>query len=411
MYIGPLTRAVAKSATVLCLTASSAVLAQDAAPRRSPTSCGPDHSGGKSATDCARQARVVKPKPSPGAGVSPPPGAPQPPGGGNFPGGSLLARPPGPGGPSPLGGPAPGAVPLAGPPTGSFPGAPQPSSTGPLDPELLDQSISGAPGVLVELPMMGLPKTEVPAVYPIPVGGALPDMKIANTYVMPEAALSGIGPVAVLDGFNELLGPPPLPNGFIYHGAEIDLMGGSYGRIQGYAQAGKQIDNFALFAAYSGVHDDGWQKHAGAENQQFHGDLGWRGGGNEFHLIAHGVSGVNRGALLSPIELIAADPTAQLNYPNYFSTNSIHLNLTGNYALGDGWVARSNFSFGEFKSRQLITLGGAVVGSCAGDPNLLCSLGAPYVDINGNQFHAISGVKNYAYQEYLLRVCPECLSS
>jgi outer membrane receptor protein involved in Fe transport len=227
-------------------------------------------------------------------------------------------------------------------------------------------------------------------------------MKIANTYVMPAAALSGIGPVAVLDGFNALLGPPPLPNGFIYHGAEIDIMGGSYGRIQGLAQAGRQIGDVAMYVAYSGISDDGWQKHSGAKNVQVHGDLGWRGGGNEFHLIAHGVSGDSRGALLSPIELIAVDPTAQLNYPNYFKTNSIHLNLTGNYALGDGWVARSNFSFGQFSSRQLITLGGAVVGNCQGDPNLLCSLGAPYVDINGNQFHAIPGVKNYAYQEYLL---------
>lgn len=248
--------------------------------------------------------------------------------------------------------------------------------------------------------MMSVPKTEVGPVFPIPIGAGEPDFKISNTRIMPGPALAGIGPVALLDGFDALLGPAPLANGFTYHGAEINLMGGSYGRIQGLTQAGGQIGDFALFGAYSDVKDDGWQQHAGARMRQAHGDLGWRTGGNEYHFIVHTVSSTNKGALLSPVELIAADPTAQLNYPSSFGTNSTHLKLTGSYALGDGWTAQSKLSFGKFKSTQVITLGGALVNDCSSDPTLLCSLGAPYMDINGNQFRS-AGADYYAYQQVL----------
>ena len=248
--------------------------------------------------------------------------------------------------------------------------------------------------------MMALPKTEAPGVFPMPIGTGMPDMKIANTIFMPEPALGVIGPVMLLSGFDTLLGPPPLPNGFIYHGAEIDIMGGSYGRVQGYAQAGTQVDNVALFVAYSGLHDDGWLKNGGAENQQFHADLGWRADGNEFHLVAHGVNGVNKNGLLSPVELIAVDPRAQLAYPVRFGNESIHLNFTGSYALGGGWSARSDLSLGRLVSFLGIPLGGAIVSNCPANSALLCSFGQPYLDANGNQFRS-AGVPNYAYMELL----------
>lgn len=279
---------------------------------------------------------------------------------------------------------------------GSVPGAPPLPSPGPGEPPPL--GASGMP--IVELPMMALPRTEVPPVFPIPIGAGEPDFKVANTHVIPDAALTGIGPVSVLEGFDELLGPAPLPNGFIYHGAKVDILGGSYTRIQGLVQAGQQIDNIALYGAYSDVKDNGWQQHAGARNQQAHGDLGWRAGGNEYHVIVHGVSNINRGALLSPVELIAADPTAQLNYPSSFGTDSTHVKFTGNYDLHDGWIAHSNVSFGKFKSEQVITLGGALVNDCPSDPTLLCSGETPYMDINGNQFQSL-GADYYAYKQLL----------
>ena len=50
-----------------------------------------------------------------------------------------------------------------------------------------------------------------------------------------------------------------MKDGFNYHGAEIDTMGGSFGRIQSSAQWGKQVDNFAVYGALEGLHDDGFR--------------------------------------------------------------------------------------------------------------------------------------------------------
>jgi outer membrane receptor for Fe3+-dicitrate len=50
-----------------------------------------------------------------------------------------------------------------------------------------------------------------------------------------------------------------MKDGFNYKGAEINTMGGSFGRLQSSAQWGKQIDNFAVYGALEGVRDNGFR--------------------------------------------------------------------------------------------------------------------------------------------------------
>jgi iron complex outermembrane recepter protein len=250
--------------------------------------------------------------------------------------------------------------------------------------------------------MMALPQTEAPSALISPSGAGIPDMRFANTHVMPEPLLDQVGPAELLSGFEEVLGAAPLPNGFLYHGAEIDVLGGSYGHVQGLAQAGQQFGNFSIFGAFGGLRDEGWQQHAGSRSDQFHLDLGYRANGNEFHLIGHYLSSGIKGGVLSPVQLIAADPTAQLNYPMGFTTEGLHFNLTGDYAIGNGWTAHSDFSFGKFRGVQTFTIGGAQVAACANNTALLCGLDGttPYVDTSGNQFkNVLSGTdKVYAFK-------------
>ena len=88
-------------------------------------------------------------------------------------------------------------------------------------------------------------------------------------------------------GLNALGGAIDLQmkNGFNYQGAEIDVMGGSFGRIQGSAQWGKQVDNnWAVYGALEGVHDNGFRNFSASDVRRFYGDVGYRFEGNEFHL-------------------------------------------------------------------------------------------------------------------------------
>ena len=222
----------------------------------------------------------------------------------------------------------------------------------------------------------------------MPVGGGLPDFKIVNTHILPEQVLGYLGPVALLHGFDALLGLPPSPNGFNFQGVEVDALGGSYGHVQGLAQAGQQYGNFAAFAAFGVLNDDGWQQHSPSRTYQFHGDLGYRNEGNEYHLTAHYLKSSIMGSALSPVQLVEADPTAQLNYPQGFDNKSLHLNFSGSYALGDGWTAQSNIAVSKTRSYQYFTPGGfqVPVGGCMGNATKLCSGSTPYMNINGTQF-------------------------
>src|SRR5258708_2303043 len=61
-------------------------------------------------------------------------------------------------------------------------------------------------------------------------------------------------------------------------------MGGSFGRIQGAAQWGKQIDNYAVYGALEGLHDNGFRNFSQSDIRRFYGDVGYRNDVSEFHL-------------------------------------------------------------------------------------------------------------------------------
>ena len=416
MRFGSLTRAIAKSATVLCLTASSAAFAQNLAPNHATSSCGPAlNSGDKSAKACLPHGRKAKAKLA-NSGALPllPPGALPPP-----PPGGLPPLPPGALPPLPPGASAPPGAP----PLGGFAAVPQPNVTPggalppPPGPGLLPPP--GAPGAPPpELPMMALPRTEAAALTGVPIGGGLPDFKIVNTHYMPEFALGFLGPVALLHGFDEFLGALPAPNGFNFQGAEVDALGGSYGHFQGLAQAGQQFGNFAVFAAIGYLKDDGWQQHSPKDIQQAHGDIGYRADGNEYHLTAHYMNSSFMGAPLAPVALIAVDPTAQVNWPTGLKNESVSVDLTGAYALGNGWSARSDLKFGKTEANMYFTPGGyqVPVKGCPSGPTpfgpglgngFLCYYSVftpaplPYTNMSGMPFANVLNNGPYATDDIL----------
>src|SRR5229473_4369178 len=82
-----------------------------------------------------------------------------------------------------------------------------------------------------------------------------------NWDLIPTAAIKSVTVVTnnPAFGLNALGGAVnvQMKDGFNYHGAEIDTMGGSFGRMQSSAQWGKQVDNFSLYGALEALHDDG----------------------------------------------------------------------------------------------------------------------------------------------------------
>src|SRR6266403_467521 len=177
-----------------------------------------------------------------------------------------------------------------------------------------------------------------------------------------------------------------MKNGFNYRGAEIDTMGGSFGRMQSSAQWGKQVDNFSLYGALEALHDDGFRNFSASNVRRFYGDVGYKNDVSEVH-INMGVADNNFGASATvPIELVQQYYGATYTTPQT-STNRVgYFNLTGKVEATPAWTVEGGAHVRVFDQR---TLDGNPTGTqrCGADPTLLCfgDGSTPANGLNGTQ--------------------------
>src|SRR6187431_3248452 len=180
-----------------------------------------------------------------------------------------------------------------------------------------------------------------------------------------------------------------MKNGFNYQGAEINTMGGSFGRIQSSAQWGKQIDNFSVYGALEGLRDGGFRNFSESKVRRFYGDVGYKTDSSEFHLNM-GVASNNFGAAATvPVELLQNYWGATYTTPQTTSNRVGYVNLTGKVEVTPTWTIDGSAHVRVFQHK---TVDGNPTATqpCAGDPGLLCfnedtAPGAPANGLNGVQ--------------------------
>src|SRR5262249_6261656 len=126
-----------------------------------------------------------------------------------------------------------------------------------------------------------------------------------------------------------------MKNGFTYHGAEIDLLGGSFNHYQANLQYGIESGNVAAYAAATGLHEGGWRDLQSSNIRNVFGDIGWRGNRGEVHFNVTAADNTLNGPGTSPIELLAVDPRAQFTAPNLVKNKYARVNLSGSYDITD----------------------------------------------------------------------------
>lgn len=174
-------------------------------------------------------------------------------------------------------------------------------------------------------------------------------------------------------GLNALGGAIDLQmkNGFNYQGAEIDIMGGSFGRIQGSAQWGKKVDNnWAVYGALEGVHDNGFRNFSQSDVRRFYGDVGYRFEGNEFHLNGGVANNSLAGPSTVPAELLQQYWGATYTTPQTISNKVGYLNLTGKVEATPTWTFEGTAHLRSFK--QSTVDGNPTDAQACADPTLLC---------------------------------------
>ena len=196
-----------------------------------------------------------------------------------------------------------------------------------------------------------------------------------NWDLIPTAAIKSIAVVTnnPAYGLNALGGAVTvqMKDGFNYHGAEVDVMGGSFGRIQSSLQWGKQIGDWSVYGALEGVHDDGYRNFSSSDVRRFYGDIGYRYDGNEIHLNM-GAAQNNFGASATvPIELLQQYWGATYTLPQTSQNQVGYLNLTGKFEVTPTWTIDAIAHYRAFSQR---TQDGNPTGAqpCTADATLLC---------------------------------------
>jgi len=196
-----------------------------------------------------------------------------------------------------------------------------------------------------------------------------------NWDLIPTAAIKSVTVVTnnPAFGLNALGGAVnvQMKDGFNYHGAEIDTMGGSFGRVQSSAQWGKQIDNFAVYGALEGLHDNGFRNFSASDVRRFYGDVGYRNDGNEFHLNMGAADNHFGAAATVPAELLQQYWGATYTTPQTSENRVGYLNLTGKVEATPSWTIDGSAHVRIFDQK---TQDGNPTGTqpCTADPTLLC---------------------------------------
>jgi outer membrane receptor protein involved in Fe transport len=211
-----------------------------------------------------------------------------------------------------------------------------------------------------------------------------------NWDLIPTAAIKSVTVVTnnPAFGLNALGGAVnvQMKDGFSYHGAEIDTMGGSFGRLQSSAQWGKQVDNFAVYGALEGLHDDGFRNFSVSDVRRFYGDVGYRSDSSEFHLNMGAADNHFGASATVPIELLQQYWGATYTTPQISENRVGYLNLTGKVEATPTWTIDGSVHVRVFDQKML---DGNPTGtqSCAADSTLLCfgNGSTPANGLNGAQ--------------------------
>ncbi len=266
-------------------------------------------------------------------------------------------------------------------------------SGNPFQPDLLFRGFTASP---VEGETQGLAVYVNGARFNSPFGDTV-NWDLIPSNAVAQVNVEGGNPVF---GLNALGGSVAvkLKDGFTYHGGELVLYGGSYGRAGAMLQYGLEAGNTSAYVAANAIHDSGWRDTGGSEVRQVYTDLGGRNDRSEVHLsvTADDNSLGNPGA--TPEGLLSVDRGANSTAPNTVHNKYLSVSLTGNYDVTDS-TSVQGVAYVSNLSQRLNNGDTVDYTPCAADGTLLCEQdGVTNVtDRSGNNVpSSIAGANGYS---------------
>jgi iron complex outermembrane recepter protein len=155
-------------------------------------------------------------------------------------------------------------------------------------------------------------------------------------------------------GLNALGGAVSLQtkNGFLWQGLTTQILGGSFGRVSGLFEYGKQIDDYSVYITGDATRDGGWRFFSPSTLFRLYSDLGYRTPGNELHFTASGARTTLGVIGPTPVGLLAQNESAVFTNPQTTLNDAGTVAFTGNFDINPQWSIASNFYIRTFEQRH-----------------------------------------------------------
>ena len=211
---------------------------------------------------------------------------------------------------------------------------------------------------------------------------------VMNWDLIPERAIKGITlmPSNPVFGLNAIGGALSIDmkNGFNYQGTEVELMGGSFGRLSGGAQSGWQNGAFSTYIAVDAANDNGWRDFSSSSTlRRIYADIGARGDQTEFHLSFTGADNKLGGVVGTPIEMLNQRWSSVYTWPQSTHLQLAMLQASAKWTPTDVWTLEANAYLRSFRSSHF---DGNGTDAQACDPGGAFPGEFCFQDDNGNEF-------------------------
>ncbi len=174
----------------------------------------------------------------------------------------------------------------------------------------------------------------------------IPPQAIYRTDIFPNNPVFGLN---ALGGAVSL----QMKNGFLWQGLTTQIIGGSFGRVSGLFEYGKQIADYSLYITGDATRDGGWRFFSPSTLFRLYGDLGYRTPGNELHFIASGARTMLGVIGPTPVELLAQEgESAVFTNPQTTINTAGSAAFTGKFDINPQWSIASNFYIRTFEQRH-----------------------------------------------------------
>src|SRR5262245_59267933 len=207
----------------------------------------------------------------------------------------------------------------------------------------------------------------------------IPQMAINRLTLVPNSPIFGLNAIGGALSIE-------MKNGFNYQGKEVELMGGSYGRVQGAAQAGwqSQSGNLAAYVAADAINDAGWRDFAAnSQLRRMYFDLGARNDTTEFHVNFTGADNRLNGTVATPVELLNQRWSSVWTWPQPTHLQLAFLTSSLTYTPTDTLSFSGNAYFRGYRASHLDG-NDTDATPCDTDPAFLCIGDVPDTPINRN---------------------------